>query len=187
METIRDAETETLTEEDLPKLSALCHGEDADELEDSPGNVQGSEETCICSATGKCPDSEEKKYLHRADPGDCRGRNIERVLIVCLVHAKGSEEAKGIEDGKVSAEDLCPGYYAAVGWGTWVNGGCRTARQDSGESRLFGGFLWPAIGIIESLFYNLFIMGAGPNSEVAFSIVVGGVCRDVYRYRDVFL
>ena len=57
---------------------------------------------------------EKEEDLDTSDPRDRRWRNTEGIFVISLVHTKRGEEAEGVDNGQVSAENLRPSLDAAI-------------------------------------------------------------------------
>lgn len=61
----------------MPVRGAEGGREDAEELEYGAEEEDGAEVACVCEAACKGADEEEEEDLDGADPGDCRGWEVE--------------------------------------------------------------------------------------------------------------
>lgn len=75
------------------------------ELECRAEEEDGAEVARVCETACEGADKEEEKYLDGADPGNGRGREVERGGVVGLEYAEGIDVAPGVHHHEMGGGD----------------------------------------------------------------------------------
>lgn len=102
---IADSDAYAVCKKELPVARGHGGSVDADKLEHGADEKDVSKVASVCDASSKSPNKEEQERLQRSDPRNVRWRVVKKGLVVELKDTKRVDEAPGVHDDQVTAQN----------------------------------------------------------------------------------